>query len=202
MFTICCPLSAYYQHRFFDLGGTSSLFYGDETAAQFMVNGNLNFNFRDVWIFDRVNIMPGAMAQWGHNTVFFVRQMDTPISDLYEIVQAGDYPDLQRMDYRRVSYLIRTDRPMALYAFLRRRSFTDDQITSLVDEYQDAQFGTEKVFGLLNYSFNLAVMLTINQWMLTVSYTYNIPVSLPGESYTYPANSFLSASLSYTWPIN
>jgi len=54
---------------------------------------------------------------------------------------------------------------------------------------------TNTQFGVLNYSFTAPVAITINRWTLIVSYTYNIPKALPGETINLIDTGYLSASI-------
>jgi len=54
---------------------------------------------------------------------------------------------------------------------------------------------TNTEFGVLNYSFTAPVAITVNQWTIIVSYTYNIPKALPGESISLIDTGYLSASI-------
>lgn len=55
----------------------------------------------------------------------------------------------------------------------------------------------QNVFGVMNYALTLPLRVSINQWSLSVSYTYNIPKALPGEPFALENSTFLSASLMY-----
>lgn len=55
---------------------------------------------------------------------------------------------------------------------------------------------TKTEFGILNYSITAPVAITIHQWTLIVSYTYNIPKALPGEAINLINTGYLSASIS------
>lgn len=55
---------------------------------------------------------------------------------------------------------------------------------------------TNTKFGILNYSLAVPVAITVNQWTLIISYTYNIPKSLPGETINLVDTGYLSASIS------
>jgi len=56
-------------------------------------------------------------------------------------------------------------------------------------------------FGLMNYRFRLPLGLTKNPFQLIFEYNYNIPVSLPGEDFEYPSNSYFSVDLYYNFAI-
>ncbi|MCW5911293.1 MAG: hypothetical protein KIT62_09480 [Cyclobacteriaceae bacterium] len=51
-------------------------------------------------------------------------------------------------------------------------------------------------FGVLNYSFSAPVSVSINNWTLLLSYSYNIPRALPGEPVSLESSGYISASIS------
>ncbi len=55
---------------------------------------------------------------------------------------------------------------------------------------------THTEFGVLNYSFVAPLSITIKNWFFIVSYTYNIPKALPGETITLKNTGYVSASVS------
>jgi hypothetical protein len=55
----------------------------------------------------------------------------------------------------------------------------------------------KSIFGIMNYAFSVPLRININQWSLSVTYTYNIPKALPGEIFTLSESTFLSGSLMY-----
>ncbi|MBL7871281.1 MAG: hypothetical protein JNM78_06705 [Cyclobacteriaceae bacterium] len=55
---------------------------------------------------------------------------------------------------------------------------------------------TTTEFGVLNYSLVAPVAITLKHWTFIVSYTYNIPKSLPGETINLVDTGYLSASIS------
>jgi hypothetical protein len=57
---------------------------------------------------------------------------------------------------------------------------------------------TEKnVFGIMNYAFTLPLIVSHKDWSFSLSYTYNIPKELPGETLQLSESGFLAASVSY-----
>lgn len=50
-------------------------------------------------------------------------------------------------------------------------------------------------FGALNYSFSAPISITVQKWTFMLSYTYNIPKALPGETIDLVNSGYLSASL-------
>ncbi len=55
---------------------------------------------------------------------------------------------------------------------------------------------TQTKFGILNYSFVAPLSINIKDWFFILSYTYNIPKSLPGETITLVNSGYISASIS------
>ena len=60
---------------------------------------------------------------------------------------------------------------------------------------------SENEFGLMNYRFRLPIGFTKQPFQLIAEYNYNIPVTLPGEDFEYPNNSFFSIDLYYNFAI-
>ncbi len=54
---------------------------------------------------------------------------------------------------------------------------------------------TKNVFGVMNYSFVAPFILTRKKWTLLLSYTYNIPKSLPYEDLGLKAGGYVSFSI-------
>lgn len=55
---------------------------------------------------------------------------------------------------------------------------------------------TNTEFGVLNYSLIAPLAVTIKTWTFILSYTYNIPKALPGETLSLTDSGYLSASVS------
>ncbi len=54
---------------------------------------------------------------------------------------------------------------------------------------------TKNVFGVMNYSFVAPISLTVKKVTFLISYTYNIPKSLPYEDLGLKANGYVSCSV-------
>lgn len=73
----------------------------------------------------------------------------------------------------------------------------------LIRQGKPAYIQTEKnVFGIMNYTFSAPLSVSAYQWLFTLSYNYNIPVSLPGEPLTLSESSFLSGSVCYFFDVS
>jgi hypothetical protein len=56
---------------------------------------------------------------------------------------------------------------------------------------------TKRVYGIMNYAFMLPVSIRHRKWSFSLSYTYNIPKALPGETLTLEESSFISSAFTY-----
>lgn len=56
---------------------------------------------------------------------------------------------------------------------------------------------SENVFGIMNYSLMMPLYIKYKDWNFSLTYTYNIPKALPGETLVISNSSFLSASVAY-----
>lgn len=55
---------------------------------------------------------------------------------------------------------------------------------------------TTTKYGILNYSFVAPVSMTVKSWFFMLSYTYNIPKALPGETLNLTNSGYVSATIS------
>jgi hypothetical protein len=54
---------------------------------------------------------------------------------------------------------------------------------------------TKNVFGVMNYSLVVPVSMTMKNWTFLISYTYNIPRSLPYEDLGLKSGGYVSCSI-------
>ncbi|MEM8895648.1 MAG: hypothetical protein AAGC88_13785, partial [Bacteroidota bacterium] len=92
-------------------------------------------------------------------------------------------------------------RQQALAIFVLRNSENLNLSQEQYDRIYDFLYTevTTDAFGLMNYYFTMPVSLYIGQFSILLSYTYNIPVALPGESIDLQNTGYLSAGISYTF---
>jgi hypothetical protein len=62
-------------------------------------------------------------------------------------------------------------------------------------DYYNASEGSP--FGVMNYNFFMPVRFRIKNFILSVRYNYNIPVTLPGENISLPPYSYFSLATAY-----
>ncbi|HLF34063.1 MAG TPA: hypothetical protein VI583_07490 [Cyclobacteriaceae bacterium] len=56
-------------------------------------------------------------------------------------------------------------------------------------------------FGIMNYTLSLPASIMAGNFTLSISYYYNMPVALPGESISLDPNSYFSVNLIYSLPM-
>lgn len=79
------------------------------------------------------------------------------------------------------------------------KPYTNSLIGALIRQRKGLPLYYEDItteFGILNYSFVAPVSISVKNWFFIISYTYNIPKALPGESITLENSGYLSASIS------
>ncbi len=191
-------LAAYYQRKHMDAGVDYTFLYGNEDAHRLTVNLTGKFTVRTKFSKSRIRLLPTFSIQYGTGNVLYVRQPRTAISELHQIIKQNDFPFLTLRQHIRLTWLLEQDRQAAARLFLRYHDYSGDQIDILIREYYEGQYREENAFGLMNYSFSIPVALTVDRWTITLGYTYNIPVALPGEYYEYEPDGYFSSSVSYT----
>ena len=198
LFDKAARLSAFYQKEHWEAGLDYRYLYGREQAHRLvgLLSGRITFN--DVAGMDRIALIPGITVQSGNATVQYYQQSETPLRDMYTIINNGDYPELTERDYLRLSYLIYKGYQFRAVQFLRDRGFSLGQIQQIITEYEENQLEYSDVFGLMNIGLSAAVSISKKNWNLYLNYTYNFPIALPGEDFEYPRNDYISISLMYT----
>ncbi|RED96211.1 hypothetical protein [Marinoscillum furvescens] len=175
-----------------------SFLFGKETAHRVVASSSLNFHFNKKWFFDRISILPSASVIFGSDQVtqykFAESQRSQQLLTLMQltredIIQLFRTGKITREEARKME---RTRR------LVTSENLTPEQEARLTELLYDIK--QESAFGLMNYSFSIPVSFTIKNFSWMISYTYSIPVSLPGEQITLEPLGYLGASLSYLFP--
>ncbi|UXP30889.1 hypothetical protein N6H18_11050 [Reichenbachiella agarivorans] len=191
-------VSTYLDYKALNLGVDYAYLYGSNSAHR--LTGRVGFDLRakDVWFLDQISIHPSFSVQWGNSEVVYLRQTEQPFRDLYNIMVAGDYPVLSWEEVYRFGRLLKNERGIWATKFLLDRGYTADDINEIIIQYNEDQIHQDNEYGIMNYAVSIPVIFSINRhWTLITSYTYNMPVSLPNETYQLENNGFLSLSLAY-----
>jgi hypothetical protein len=197
-FSKSAQVSGYYQTKWSDSGVEYSFLYGDQQASRIIANVNGRIKIRTRGFVKSITLMPGASFQWGNANVYYIRQPRSVAGEFYQLVKQRDYPRLTIRNYVKLAYLLEKGREHIARAFLKDRGYTTGQANEVVEFYYDqTQVKVNNVFGFMNYCFALPVIISAGKLNLTLNYSYNIPVALPGETFKYAPNGYFSTSLSY-----
>ncbi len=196
-------LTTYYQRKKWEAGIDYRFMYGKEQAHRITTTLASRISWTDFGWFDRISLIPSVAVQWGNANIIYYRQSETPLRDLYQIILSDDqFPDIERRDMVRLSYLLQRERIVRAIQLLSELGYTGEMISDLLQSFEESQFAESNSFGLMNIALHLGLSLSKERWNLYANYSCNFPQSLPGEEYSYENNDYLSISLFYTlfWP--
>ncbi len=193
-----------------------SFLFGDETANRIITNLSGNINLGKWWIFKSINLYPTGSMMAGNSDITQLRITNREVSD-----QTANR--IKRID----SFANLTNEQRKFMAFLILRAFNNDVITeqtrddllldlrnasnlspedrnalqTIANEgYEITEYVDSNAFGILNYSFTLPLALSTERFYFLFSFTYSIPVQLPGEFIEVDPIGYFGASISYRIP--
>ncbi len=174
-----------------------SYWFGEVSAHRLTPGLSGYFNLKPKQsIFTRIVIMPTASILLGNQAIINIRFNDNE--------RVRRTVALANVDERRIRQMVDNGvltRQQALAIFVLKNAENLNLNQAQYDRIYDFLYTEEttEAFGIMNYYFTLPVSLYINQFSLLLSYTYNIPVALPGESLDLENTGYLSVGLSYTF---
>lgn len=187
-----------YNKKWLFLTADYSLLFGTETAHRIIGGVSCYLHLKKKWIFDRISLMPSATIYLGSDKVTQYRFAETQRSQQLLSLTQLTSEDIARL-YREGKITRQEARRMErTRRLITSENLTEEQQARLTDLLYDVR--ESKTFGLMNYSFSLPVSFTINNFSWMISYTYSVPVSLPGEQITLEPLGYLGASVSYLIP--
>ncbi len=187
-----------------------SYLFGSQNAHRLIGSLSGYLNWKKVWIFDRVKVLPSVSVIFGNNIVTTIYS-----GDLREAFRQNEYlrENLQSPEFRQFIQSALTDNERNLIQQIknnRNLSIREktQRITAVylsnseVDTYirQSLAEGANE-YGLMNYSFSLPVLFSIKNFTWSINYTYSVPINLPGETADLSAIGYLSTSLSFRIPL-
>lgn len=184
-----------YQIGPIDVALDYSYLFGKENGSRLITNLSTTINIGKNFLgFSRVSLSPTVSFIMGHDIV----------------------TTFSTSDNRNVIYLLQLvtlepeERDLALRALVANGTLTTQQafrirnrINNLTPEQEqrllEAAFiaSDNKEFGALNYSFTLPLTLSNKRSILMLSYTYSVPIALPGETASFDPIGFFSLSYNY-----
>ncbi|WP_436516702.1 hypothetical protein [Ekhidna sp. To15] len=194
-----------------------SFLFGEEAANRIITNLSGNINLGKWWIFKSINLYPTANMMIGNSDITQLRITNQQVSE-----QTAN--KIKRLE----SFANLTDKQKALLGILIWRAFENNSISqqtrnqllfdlrnssnlspqdrlalqTIANEgYSIAEEVNSNAFGVLNYAFTLPLSLSTNRFYILLSYTYSIPVQLPGEELiAIDPIGYFGASISYRIP--
>lgn len=154
------------------------------------------------WIFQSMTLLPSASVYFGNQEVLIRFE-----GELLEELRSNEYLQQNLSADELRQYLTDEDRRQ-IQSISQNSNLTSEQkrrgimlvflsnpdvqgyIYSLLDR-------NENQYGIMNYSFSLPLLLSTPKWNFFLSYTYSIPVQLPGEAVKLDPVGYLGASVSY-----
>ncbi|MEQ9297411.1 MAG: hypothetical protein RIF33_02560 [Cyclobacteriaceae bacterium] len=174
-----------------------SYWFGTETAHRLVpsLSGYFTFKPKNSFI-SRIVMMPTASILLGNQSILNIRFNDN------ETVRRT--VALTNLDDNRLRQLVNRGiltRQEALAVFVLKNPENFDLSQEQYDRIYDFLYTEEttEAFGIMNYYLTVPVSIYINQFSVMLSYTYNIPVELPGESINLENTSYLSVGINYTF---
>lgn len=152
--------------------------------------------------------MPSFSSIFGNSdiTVRFSDQSQQNYN-VYEQIRSGVLDEGVRQEYeaqlssQELDQIdrIENNRQLRFREKLRRISYVYFQNNDVYNLVLNDLTQEETVYGFMNYSFSLPVIFSTTHWTTMLSYTYSIPVELPGEQ-DFPNVGYFGASVIYRIP--
>lgn len=185
--------------------------FGQSSAHRIIGNIAGNLSVYNFWIFDKIRFAPGFSIIYGNSdvTTYFNNDL-IENRNFNKIFKDQGFQELTRMvitnaDKLELSRIRRSDLDINEKVILRFEIYNKyPEITEFLNAefgYSYSQSETKKQYGLMNYSFQLPIVFTLNKsFNFILSYSYSIPVKLPGETGTFDPIGYFGASITYRIP--
>jgi hypothetical protein len=206
--------SVSYAIKDWSIGVDYSYLFGNANANRIFTNLGYTINLNGFWKFNYVSILPSFNVLIGNSEITALRITSNQITQEYRnrlrsILSVSEATEDQREVWRRriiravSNERITQQQGLFLLGILNGSiTLTEenlDLIRSTLDSgtYSREDFYEAESFGVLNYAFSLPLSLSANKWSLLFSYTYTIPVQLPGEIIEVDPLGYFSCSVLY-----
>ena len=199
-----------------DIGLDYSILFGNETAHRLIGTLGKSIDLGKWWLFDDIRLYPNANILLGNSKItrqlISQQQLSEQWSRVYQ--QLIDFTTLSEFERDVVSRTIETAfengriterrRNILLQLLETAQNLTQRDIEDLQNVldfgFTNATFEEDNAFGVLNYAFSIPLALSSKNLTLLISYSYSIPVSLPGEFFEVDPVGIFGASISYRIP--
>lgn len=193
-----------------------SFLFGEETSNRIITNLTGTINLGKWWIFKTISLYPTINMMAGNSDITQLRITNRQISNvnadrIKRLTTFENLTDEQRkfmalLIFRAYNNGVMTEeaRNQLLIDLRNSATLSDQNLASLqqiADQgYEVTEYVDANEFGVLNYSFTLPLSLSTNRFYFLLSYTYSIPVQLPGEFIEVDPIGYFGASISYRIP--
>jgi len=188
-----------------------SYFFGKDNAHRVIGSVTGKINLGKWWKFTSIRLLPSATTFFGNS---YITMRFSPSTKELAREGLGIYNDLKTSPVFRnyIKNTVNTEDWIQIRdLLLRRRSqpYQDGKrILDILNSYpslnnllQPAN-QVKKVYGIMDYNFSLPLSLQTKHLSILLTYTYSIPIALPGEETTLDPVSYFGASISYRIPLN
>ncbi|MEM9340669.1 MAG: hypothetical protein AAGA66_18190 [Bacteroidota bacterium] len=195
-----------------------SYLFGQATSHRMIGSATINLDFGKWWSFKKVSLLPSATIAIGNGEITNLRitqqQLNQENINRIARIQALTKLTDEQINYVRLlanrafrNDLITQQQLTSIRSAIRRNNSISEQqlaeLNQLVQEgFQQQSFVDETSFGVLNYSLTLPLSLSTNSLNFLLSYTYSIPVKLPGEFFEVNPIGYFGAAISYRISLN
>jgi hypothetical protein len=166
--------STYLDLKHFSIGVDYAFLFGQETAHRIRPNMYGIIRIKNLGFIDEIDLFPSASMLIGNQTLYF---LDENYSEAQSLLQTYGINNFSQFSQRR---------PRLAQYILANYVTYDERI--------------ENVFGIMNYSLSLPIMIRMNYFTISTGYYVNFPVALPGEEIDLNPNNYFNISLLYTIP--
>ncbi|MEO9869534.1 TorF family putative porin [Ekhidna sp.] len=193
-----------------------SFLFGETTANRIITNLSGSIDLGKWWVFKSISLFPSVSTIVGNSDITQLRISNRQISDrnTERISKLTSFEGLTQQQKKFIGLIvIRAFRNGTisevtrnnLLVDLSRSSILSDESISGLNEiteggYEITEYVGSNEFGVLNYAFTLPLSLATNRFYFLISYTYTIPVKLPGEFIEVDPVGYFGASISYRIP--
>jgi len=166
--------STYIDLKHFSFGLDYAFMFGQEIVHRIRPNMYGIIRIKNLGFIDEIDIFPSASMLLGDQNMYF---LDENYSEVQSLLQQHGINNFSNFSQKR---------PKLAQYILANYVTYDERI--------------EDVFGIMNYSLSLPIMVRINYFTISTGYYVNFPIALPGEEIDLSPNNYYNVSLLYTIP--
>ena len=205
-----------YNFSKLSLSGDYSYLFGKETAHRIIGTLSGTLELGKFWVFKNVYLFPSVSMMAGNGDITTLRITTEQISNqerqyIERLTTLAGLTDRQKEQLRQYIFTalsneeINRERALNLLTLIEiSGDITPEELAELneiaMNGIESAEFIDGGAFGILNYSFSLPLSLSTDKLSILLSYTYSIPVKLPGEIFDIDPLGYFAASISFRIP--